>query len=163
MTVNRTLRLAFLLAAVFGTHIVAADDMRARLATCQDSWLDWNSDPARSQKFADAFVGDFVRTGKDGAWNPKSKQSLLGLPIKQAFPENVGMAVGFSAVVTASFEASVAAFEKALGKKLKDCDDSEGMRMCGLELEPKRTVMVMSVGKPPSQETLVGCYYFYAK
>jgi len=143
----------------------AADDaVIARLATCQDSWLDWHTaDPAAQQEFVDRFRADFSRSGNDPFWTPKSAKSILGLRVLQAFPESVGMGVGFSVTVDAPFDTARTSLEKTVGKKLAKCETSDGMRSCELEIAEKRTLMLMSADDPKAGETLVGCYYFYEK
>jgi len=61
----------FLVAA---TPAWAADNLSIeRLATCQDSWLDWKeSDPVQLKKFANSFQSDFLRKEKDPFFVPKS-------------------------------------------------------------------------------------------
>src|SRR5213592_1574121 len=83
------------------TPAQAADNpMIERLATCQDSWLDWKSgDPARLQQFVASFQSDFSRKERDPFFVPKSSQTVAGLPVAQVFPQSVGMGVGFSVVV----------------------------------------------------------------
>lgn len=136
----------------------------ARMATCQDSWLDWKtSDPAKLQAFAAQFGSGYTQ-GADGQFLvPKSPQTLAGLRITQVFPESVGMGVGFSVAVDAPFDATRKRVETLLGKKLGKCEASDGMRSCELELAPQRTVSVTAGDDPKSHTTLVGCFYLYEK
>src|SRR5947209_10403626 len=96
--------LTILLVAV--TPAWAADNLSIeRLATCQDSWLDWKeSNPVQLRKFADSFQSDFLRKEKDRFFVPKSNQTVAGLSVAQVFPESIGMGVGFSVVVNANFD-----------------------------------------------------------
>jgi hypothetical protein len=73
------------------------------------------------------------------------------------------MSVGFSAVVGADFDTAKKAFEKAAGVTFKDCEAGEGMRTCGLELAPKKTLMVLGSEKAAVKESVVGCVYFYER
>jgi hypothetical protein len=136
-----------------------------RLATCQDSWLDWkSSDPVRLKKFADSFQSDFLRKGSDAFFVPKSSQTVAGLPVAQVFPESIGMAVGFSVVVTANFDKTKTSLEKKISKLFKKCEPpSDNMRTCELEIGEKKTILLMAEDNPKSTTTLVGCYYFYEK
>ena len=155
--------LGLLLAAVAPAG--AVDDVSIeRLATCRDSWVDWKmNDPAQLKKFFDHFQSDFSRSESDPFWNPKIAKSIVGLRIKQAFPESVGMGVGFSVTVDATFDEARRRLEKLLGKSLNKCETGDNMRSCGLEIADKRTVTLMAEDNPKSTVTLIGCYYFYEK
>jgi hypothetical protein len=134
-----------------------------RLATCQDSWRDWKDDPAQSKKVGELFTSTFSQAGKDGSFAPKENVQVVGLPVTLVYPESVGMGVGFSVVLDATFDTAREHVEKALGKKLTECDVSDGMRTCGLELEKEKTVTLMAGEHDEKRRTLLGCYYFYAK
>ena len=73
--------LTVLLVAV--TPAWAADNLGIeRLATCQDSWLDWkNSDPVQLRKFAESFQSNFLQKEKDPFFVPKSNQTVAGLRV----------------------------------------------------------------------------------
>src|SRR5262245_45835925 len=122
----------------------AVDTAIERLATCQDSWRDWRDDPAQSQKIGELFTSAFVQSGKDGSFAPKGKVSVVGLPVLLVYPESVGMGVGFSTVLEASFDTALEHVEKATGKKLGECETSDGMRTCGLEIAKERTITLMA-------------------
>jgi len=136
-----------------------------RLATCQDSWFEWkSSDPARLQSFVSRFKADFSPAGDEGAFTPKSSQTIAGLSVAQVYPQSVGMGVGFSVIVNATFDATKAAFEKRLGKSLSKCEPpSDNMRTCELEIGEKKTIALMAEDNPKATKTLIGCYYFYEK
>jgi hypothetical protein len=135
-----------------------------RLATCQDSWLDWKqSNPVQMQNFVNAFQSDFLRNGNDPFFVPKSSQAVAGLPVAQVFPQSVGMGVGFSVMVNANFDKTKTTVEKKIGKSLKQCESGENMRTCALEIGEKKTIMLMAGDNPKSTKTLLGCYYFYEK
>jgi len=153
-----------LLIALAVTTAVSADDVKIeRLATCQDSWLDFKEDPAKSKAFAEAFMASFNQKGNGGTFTPKTKVLVAGLPVVEAHPESVGMGVGFSVVLDAPFATARPAVEKVMGRPLKDCEKGDGMQMCGLEIAEKKTLMLMSDEAGTSKQSLLGCYYFYAK
>jgi hypothetical protein len=136
-----------------------------RLATCQDSWLDWkSSDPVQLKKFAASFQSDFLRKESDPFFVPKSSQTVAELPVAQVFPESIGMAVGFSIVVNANFDKTRTSLEKKIGKLFKKCDPpSDNMRTCALEIGEKKTILLMAEDNVKSTTTLFGCYYLYEK
>ena len=97
------------------------------------------------------------------AWTPRKPILLGGLSVVEAFPESVGMGVGFSLTVEANFDKARAEFEKLAGKTFKNCETGEGMKSCELTLADKRTLMIVAGDNGKSPTTLLGCYYFYAK
>lgn len=145
----------------------AADNVAiGRLATCQDSWLEWKSgDPAPLRKFAGSFQADFQhKKDTDAFFVPKSRQTVAGLPLAQVFPDSIGTAVGFSVLVNASFDQTKATLEKRLGKPMDKCEPpSDNMRSCGLKIGEKKTVLLVASDDPKSPTSLFGCYYFYEK
>lgn len=143
----------------------AADDAAlTRMALCQDSWLDWTkTDPARFEAFRGHFMSAFSPHDNDPYMLPKASVSVVGLRVAQAFPASVGMGVGFSLTVDATFDNARKAVEKALGRKLAHCESGEGMKTCALEIAPQRTVMLMAPDDPKGHQTLIGCYYYYEK
>jgi hypothetical protein len=159
-------------AAILGIMLVTAAAARAadnlsieRLATCQDSWLDWqSSNPAQLAKFIEDFRSAFLqKKDTDAFLVPKLSQTVVGLPVAQVFPESVGMAVGFSVVVNANFDKTKATLERKIGKALKCERPSDNMRTCSLELAEKKTIVLMAEDNPKSMTALFGCYYLYAK
>jgi hypothetical protein len=167
MSVGKTSALSgvLLVLSLVGTSARAAEDVSlARLATCQDSWLDWQkTDPAQWKKLRDHFGADFSHRDNDPFGVPKTNLSIGGLRITQAYPSSVGMGVGFSAIVAAPFDVARKAMEKMLAKPLGKCEASDGMKSCELQIADQRTVVVMSGDSPKASSTLVGCYYFYEK
>jgi hypothetical protein len=73
--------------------------------------------------------------------------SVLGFRLIRVFPDSVGMAVGFSLSVDATFDDTRHAVEKALGHPLGKCETGEGMRNCELEVAPERTVTLLGADK----------------
>jgi|GEM_PF-939689 len=137
----------------------ADDATLQRLATCQDSWLDWSEGHPRMKQYAD-FVRTRMQQQDDGAtFVPKTAMTVAGLPIEQVFPQSVGMGVGFSAIVHADFAETRRGFEKQLGKPMS-CKTSDGTPACELTIGDKKTAILMT-DNPRSARTLVGCYYFY--
>jgi hypothetical protein len=159
-----------LAAAIFAVFAVvlpasAADDVGlTRMATCQDSWVEWGKvDPARFKVFAEHIHAAFTPHGNDPYMLPKASVSVLGLHVAQVFPESIGMGVGFSLTIDAPFDTTRAAIEKTLGKKLVHCEASDGMKSCELEIAQQRTVTLMAGDDPKARQTLIGCYYYYEK
>ena len=140
-----------------------AENVLERLATCQDSWRDWRDDPAQTKKMAELFNSTFDSPANDGSFAPKQKTQVVGLPVAQVYPESVGMGVGFSVVLAASFDEARAHVEKAVGKALGSCEHGDGMQTCGLEIAKERTITLMAAEHDTKKRTLLGCYYFYAK
>ena len=143
----------------------AADDAGlTRMALCQDSWVEWTKgEPKKFEAFRDHVMGQFSRHDNDPYWLPKASVSVLGLHVVQAFPDSVGMGVGFSLTVDAPFDKARVAMEMALGKTLQHCESSDGMKTCELEIAPQRTVTLMAGDNPKGRQTLIGCYYYYEK
>ena len=141
----------------------AADDLIEQLATCRASWLDWKDDPVQARKFGDTINAAFTPKPREPAWTPKKPIVVGGLKVVEAFPESVGMGVGFSLSVEGNFDTARAAFEKLAGKTFKTCESGEGMKSCELEVAEKRTLMIVAGENGKSKTTLLGCYYFYAK
>jgi hypothetical protein len=151
--------------ALAAAPVRAGDDRPfARMALCQDSWVDWQkNDPAQLKAFAARFRSGFSQKEGDAFVVPKADMTVAGLHIAEVFPESVGMGVGFSVVVDAPFDTARHSFEKALGRKLGKCETSDDMRSCELQIAEKRTIMLMAEDNPKATQTLLGCYYFYEK
>jgi len=142
----------------------AEDNSLERLATCQDSWIDWQqSNDKQLAPFAAHLRADFTQKSGDPFITPKSALTIDGLRVVQVYPESIGMGVGFSVLVAAKFDDAKDVLEKTLGKRLQRCETSDGMRSCDHQIAEKRTVTLMSGDRPADQQTLVGCYYFYEK
>ncbi len=155
-----------LIALLFAvTPALGAEDMTlTRMATCQESWLDWQTkDPAQLKKFGDQLHAEFSQHGNDPFVVPNASVSVAGLRVLQLFPNSVGMGVGLSITVDAPFDKARQAIEKVAGKPLTKCETSDGMRTCGLEIAEKRTLMLMAEDNAKATTTLVGCYYYYEK
>ena len=135
-----------------------------RLATCQDSWVDWKENsPGKLNQLVQYFRAGFTRKESDPFFVPTSAQTVAGLPVARVFPESDGMGVGFSVWVNANFDQTRIALERKIGRSLKQCETGDNMRMCSLELGQKKTITLMAEDNPKSSMTLIGCYYFYEK
>ena len=142
----------------------AGDDGMTNLTLCKESWLDWSKNsPAQIKAFGDMFRADFVRKDNEPFFVPKVEHRVLGMRVTQAFPQSVGMGVGFSLTLDAPFDKARQVFEKALGKPLKQCETGDDMRTCALEIADKRTFTLMAEDSPKATTTLAGCYYYYEK
>ncbi len=97
-------KVLILLGAAVAPAVSAGGDTGfARMATCQDSWLDWKtSDPAKLQAFA-AMIGSGYTQGEGANGQflvPKTPQTVVGLRVTQVFPEKRRpWGVGFSVTV----------------------------------------------------------------
>jgi hypothetical protein len=142
----------------------AADELNLeRLAPCRDSWLEWKADQARAARMGQSLLANYTQKQGEAYFVPKSAKTLLGMPVTRLYPDSIGMAVGFSVVVSGSFDATRKNLELAQGKALKQRESGEGVKSCQLELEPKKTIVLLSGDKAGSQSTLVGCAYYYEK
>jgi hypothetical protein len=159
LVVVALLSVCFAATPAFGT----ADDLIEQLATCRVSWLDWKNDPAQARKFGETINAAFVQRPREPAWTPRKPIVFGGLKVVEAFPESVGMGVGFSLSVEASFDKARAVVEKLAGRTFKTCESGEGMRSCELTVAEQRTLMIAAGDNDRSKTTLLGCYYFYAK
>lgn len=151
--------LAVVICATPALAAPADDPTLQRLATCQDSWLDWKDGNPRMTQYVEFVKTRLQRQDDRSAFTPKSAMTVAGLPIEQVFPQSVGMGVGFSAIVHADFATTRRGFEKQLGKPMTCKTTAEGTG-CELEIGDRKTAMLMT-DDPRSARTLVGCYYFY--
>jgi hypothetical protein len=134
-----------------------------RMATCQDSWIDWTkNDPAKMKAFGDDFRADFAHNGNDAFVTPKKPKTVAGLKVTQVFPESVGMGVGFSVMVDAPYDVAKQHLEKLSGKPFPHCEASDGSHACERKIADQRTLTLMA-DDTAKNTTLVGCYYFYEK
>jgi hypothetical protein len=163
MTMTRSVSAALLVCLAVAAPARAADDLIEKLVTCKESWYDNRSDEARMRALGNTFNESFKPHEKEHYFVPKSKVTVLGLPVVQAYPQSVGMGLGFSLLVDANFDKARAALEKATGKSLEQCETGDGMKSCELEVAEKRTLMVLAGENGRSKTTLLGCYYFYEK
>ncbi len=140
----------------------AAEPTLERLATCQESWLDWQDNPARGHAFMDRMHADYGEQEDGGYLVPKTTKTLFGLPVGRVYLDSIGMGVGFSVLVNDGVAAAKKAVEKAIGRTLTCEADSDGVHACQAELAPKRTVTIAS-DTEGGTGVLIGCFYFYEK
>jgi hypothetical protein len=161
---NRTVVGAVLGLLCAAAPVQAAEDAGiARMAACQDSWLDWQkSDPAKLKALGDHFRAAYQPHGDDPWFVPKAPTTIAGLKVLKVFPQSVGMGVGLSVFVEATYDTAKKTFEDILKKKITKCEASEGSRDCELDLAPQRNFMIMTADSDP-KTTLVGCFYLYEK
>jgi hypothetical protein len=144
---------------------LAADDLSIEcLATCQDSWLDWKkSNSVQLKQVGEHLRSDFSQKESVPYLVPRANMTVAGLRVAQVFPDSLGMGVGFSVGVDATFDQARRSLEKTLGKPLTKCEVGDNMRTCALEIAEKRTLMVMAEDNAKNGTTLLGCYYYYEK
>ena len=162
--IGRSLLAGLLLALLHGVTPAwaAADPWIENLALCRDSWLDWKkTDPAKLNSFSEFLRSGFTHNDNDAFGVPRSAMAIGGLRVTQVLPESVGMGVGFSVLVDARFDVAKRVLEQTLGRPLRQCEASDGMRSCELPISEQRTVVLMSGDAPNDKTTLVGCYYLY--
>lgn len=140
----------------------ASEPTLERMVACQESWLDWQDNPARGRKFVDGLHADYREQEDGGYLVPKTKKTLFGLPVARVYLDSIGMAVGFSVLVNDGVESAKNAVEKAIGRPLTCEADSDGIHACQAELGPKRTVTVAG-DTEGGKSALIGCFYFYEK
>jgi hypothetical protein len=104
----------------------------------------------------------FSHSARGPSFTPKAPTKAFGLPVAQLFPQNVGMALGFSVIVDADFAQARRSLESQLGRTMT-CENSEEGRGCELKIGEKKTVVLMSDANGKSKQTLLGCYYYYEK
>lgn len=141
----------------------AADSSVERMATCQDSWLEWKGEPAELEKIVEHIDRSFIK--KEGApfLVPRTGETVLGLPVIHLYPESIGMAVGFSVLVDADFAETRKGLEKKIGRAFEQCETADNMRSCALKLSEKKNLLLMEELNGKNRVTLFGCYYYYAK
>lgn len=152
--------------ATFGTprQASAATELPAllqRLATCEDSWLDWRRDQTRMSAFADALRAHFKPQDRSPVWVPLHPIRWLGAEVLEITPESIGMGLGFGITLKAPLPKLKAGFERAVGQPMKSCGQGDGMSTCESELAPKKTAMMAAPSSKPELGTLLGCYYYY--
>ena len=150
--------------AVPQSHAQTEDDAGVlRFLTCQDSWMEWKGHPIEEQKFVDAQKANFRQNESDDSFVPIKPMSILGHRIVQLYPQSVGMGVGYSVIVNASFEAAKTSLEKQMGKPFTRCQAASEGKFCERELAKLKTVMLMEGSRGKDAKTLFGGYYLYEK
>lgn len=150
---------------LLAASIAQADDDKfiLQMASCQESWLDWKQQPAKVKEFTAKLESNFKMDEQSATFVPTRATSVLGHNISRVYPESVGMGVGFSVLLDASFDAIKASFEKQTGKRFGQCATEDGMKSCEHKVGEKKTVILMEGSTGKNAQSLIGCYYFYAK
>src|SRR5262252_11042895 len=99
MTTTRSVSAALLACLALAVPARAADDLIEKLVTCKESWYDNRDDEAKMRTLGTTFNQSFKPDDKSHFFVPKSKMTVLGLTVVQAFPQSVGMGLGFSLAV----------------------------------------------------------------
>ena len=156
--------LAALGLAISQAHAETKEDVGIlRLLSCQDSWMDWKDDPVKKQNFVNALKANFKQNERDRTFVPIKPISILGHQVFQLYPQSVGMGVGYSVIVNASFDATKASLEKHMGKPFDRCQAASEGKSCERELAKQKTLMLMEGSRGNDPKTLFGCYYLYEK
>ncbi len=160
MTIKRYVAFLPLLLVPLVVAQPADDPMILKLATCQESFLDWK-DPIRQKRFLDKFdsTADYDIQQQGYYLIPRKPATLLGYKIVALSPRSLGQAPGFSVFVEGRFDAIKSTLEKQIGHTLDQCDASHGARSCSHKLDESRTVMLMG----DKAQTIFGCGYPYQK
>jgi hypothetical protein len=138
----------------------AAELSLERLASCADSWLDWKQDPVMAEQFRNYVFTRFEQEPRSPAWQPRRPVSVFGLPVVKAYPQSVGMALGFSLEVRGAPADVRRAMEKAIGRPLQ-CERAEGAVSCEAKLADRRIALVVAADEGRAQPSLIGCFYYY--
>lgn len=155
------LALAVLAAAAPARADDDTEQQMQRLASCSDSWYEWSrEDPARLRQFAQRFHARFEQVPKEPAFLPRAPTRVMGMKVLQAYPDSVGMGLGFSLKVAAGFEEARRLMEQRLGRPMR-CEPMENAMSCELELGEKKTALLLTDQRGRAPVSLLGCYYFY--
>jgi hypothetical protein len=161
------LRLPFVLSGLLACCLsnpapaqAAAELSLERLASCADSWMDWRHDAGMAEQFRNYFLSRFDQEPRSPAWQPRRPVSVFGLPVVKAYPQSVGMGVGFSLEVRGAPADVRRAMEAAIGRPLQ-CERAEGALSCEAKLGDRRSALVVAADEGRGQNSLVGCFYFY--
>jgi hypothetical protein len=153
----------FLSFLAFSSAQAAENKLLLQLATCEESWMDWGKSSPKVDDFRKLFTEDFKRKDRDPGFTPLKPASILGFNITEAYPESVGMGVGFSVLVEAEYDKMKGSLEKQVGKTISACGKEGDSRSCEHKIGEKKTLVLFESGRGKSAKTLFGCYYFYAK
>lgn len=153
----------FLSLLAFTTAQAADNKLLLQLATCEESWVDWGKSSPQVNDFRKLFTENFKAKDRDPGFTPVKPASILGHNIAEAYPESVGMGVGFSVLVDASFDKVKASLEKQVGKAIGQCSKEGDSRSCEHKIGDTKTLVLLEGGRGKNAKTLFGCYYFYAK
>src|ERR1700721_2767783 len=114
------------LQAAIASALAADDPGIERLATCQDSWLDWKkNNSVQLKQVGEHLRSDFSQKENTPYLVPKTSMTVAALHVAQVFPDSVGMGVGFSVGVDATFDQGRRSLENALDKPPVQCEDGQ--------------------------------------
>lgn len=133
-----------------------------KFAMCQESWFGWKHDEGRMGQYFDRFNANFTRSEEEPALLPKGPGNVLGFPLIKVYPQSVGMGLGFSVQLGGQFVKIRSEVEHRLGKPL-ECESSDGMTSCGVELGENKSLTLTVFGKGADAINLLGCFYEYEK
>jgi hypothetical protein len=156
-----TLTLAVGVATSTAADAAELNPVLTRLATCEDSWLDWRRDEASMRRFGEQLMAQFKLDEKRRVWVPKGTVTWLGHEVSEITPESVGMGLGFAVLLKTTHQVARPAYERAMGRTLERCENGDGMHSCELKLAEKKTAVMMSPTRKPELGTMLGCYYYY--
>jgi len=131
-----------------------------RLASCADSWMDWKQDAALAEQFRNYFLARFEQEPRSPGWQPRRPATVFGLPVVKAYPQSVGMGLGFSLEVRGTPADVRRAMERAIDRPLQ-CERAEGALSCEAKLADRRTALVLAADEGRGQPSLIGCFYYY--
>jgi hypothetical protein len=159
---TQLLGLGLLAAATVPTPAAELNEALQRLATCQDSWLDWRRDEAAMRRFGQQLMAQFRHDDKRQVWLPQGSVQWLGLEVTEVTPQSMGMALGFGLTLKGRIDDIRPAYERVLGRAMEGCAKEADMSSCELRLGDKKTAVVMAPTRHADQGALMGCYYYYA-
>ena len=139
------------------------DKILLPLATCQESWMDWQKQsPEKGDLFVDTFQANYHKDEGQNFYIPIRPTSILGHEISGVSPNSIGLGAGFSVAVKADFEAVKSSLEQQMGKAFIQCDSSinENIKSCQYEINKGRTVALMSNTQDENKQSIFGCYYY---
>jgi hypothetical protein len=138
----------------------AAELSLERLASCADSWMDWKNDTGMAEQFRNYVLSRFEQEPRSSGWLPRRPVSVFGLSVVRAYPQSVGMGVGFSLEVRGAPADVRRAMEGAIGRPLQ-CERAEGALSCEAKVADRRSALVVAADQGRGQNSLIGCFYFY--
>lgn len=163
MKVPALLAIAALSMLLPNSHAQSRNDAGVlRLLTCQDAWMDWSDDPVKLEKIGTALRLHYAQSDRDSSFVPNKPMSVLGHRVVQLYPQSFGLGVGYSVIVSASFDNAKASIEKQTDKPFDLCDSASDGKACTRQISTRKILMVHDNGSA-NATTLIGCYYLFVK